>query len=99
LKTIGKKTNPSLPWENRYSIALEMASTINYLHTGCNTPVIHRDIKSANILLTDEYEPRVNNKKHVLYIYWVPLIIAYRVRNHWTSDLVEIGIIINFTPK
>ncbi|XP_078173683.1 protein kinase STUNTED-like [Carex rostrata] len=56
-----KKTNSSLPWENRYSIAMEIASTINYLHIECDTPVIHRDIKSSNILLTDENEPQLSD--------------------------------------
>lgn len=43
---------------------MEIASTINYLHIECNTPVIHRDIKSSNILLTDENEPQVKKKQN-----------------------------------
>ncbi|KAJ4803208.1 Protein kinase superfamily protein [Rhynchospora pubera] len=56
-----KKADKSLPWEKRVSIAREIASTINYLHIGCDRPVIHRDIKSSNILLTDEHESQLSD--------------------------------------
>ncbi|KAJ3690013.1 hypothetical protein LUZ61_019177 [Rhynchospora tenuis] len=56
-----KKADNSLPWEKRISIAREIASTIKYLHIGCDRPVVHRDIKSSNILLTDEHEPKLSD--------------------------------------
>ncbi|XP_057982018.1 calcium/calmodulin-regulated receptor-like kinase 2 [Malania oleifera] len=43
-----------LSWDERLQIALDISHGIEYLHEGAVPPVIHRDLKSANILL-DEY--------------------------------------------
>ncbi|KAL1491538.1 hypothetical protein ABEB36_012120 [Hypothenemus hampei] len=40
-----------LPWKQRLTIALGTAKAIAYLNTAFETPLIHRDLKSANILL------------------------------------------------
>ncbi|XP_058115170.1 calcium/calmodulin-regulated receptor-like kinase 2 [Magnolia sinica] len=40
-----------LTWEERLQIALDVSHGIEYLHEGAVPPVIHRDLKSANILL------------------------------------------------
>ncbi|KAJ9562292.1 hypothetical protein OSB04_007452 [Centaurea solstitialis] len=42
---------PALNWEERLQIALDISHGIEYLHDGAVPPVIHRDLKSANILL------------------------------------------------
>ncbi|PIN21641.1 Serine/threonine protein kinase [Handroanthus impetiginosus] len=48
-----------LDWETRYDIALGAAKGLEYLHHGCDGPVIHRDVKSSNILLDEELKPRI----------------------------------------
>ena len=55
--TLGSKEK--LPWCIRHKIALGTAKGILYLHEGCQRRTIHRDIKAANILLTEDFEPQV----------------------------------------
>ncbi|KAJ6807301.1 receptor protein kinase TMK1 [Iris pallida] len=50
----------SLTWAERYKIALGVAEALDYLHdSGSTAPVIHRDVKSSNILLSEDFEPRL----------------------------------------
>ncbi|KAK7245314.1 hypothetical protein RIF29_40153 [Crotalaria pallida] len=46
-------------WVSRYNIALGVAQGLAYLHHDCNPQVIHRDIKSNNILLDANLEARI----------------------------------------
>ncbi|XVF81068.1 hypothetical protein PTKIN_Ptkin15bG0126700 [Pterospermum kingtungense] len=46
-------------WVSRYNIALGVAQGLAYLHHDCHPPVIHRDIKSNNILLDANLEARI----------------------------------------
>ncbi|XP_076958506.1 protein kinase STUNTED-like [Bidens hawaiensis] len=55
------KDRSVLSWEKRLNIAIGVAEAINYLHKECLRPVIHRDIKSSNILLSDEFEPQLSD--------------------------------------
>ncbi|KAM7260009.1 hypothetical protein ACFE04_015750 [Oxalis oulophora] len=48
-----------LKWNIRYKIALGTAEGILYLHEGCKRRIIHRDIKAANILVTEDFEPQI----------------------------------------
>ncbi|KAM0927720.1 hypothetical protein ACQ4PT_002688 [Festuca glaucescens] len=48
-----------LAWERRYRIALEAARGLCYLHHDCTPMIVHRDVKSNNILLGDNLEAHV----------------------------------------
>ncbi|XP_050206113.1 proline-rich receptor-like protein kinase PERK13 [Mercurialis annua] len=48
-----------LDWPSRVRIAISSAKGLAYLHEDCNPKIIHRDIKSANILLDDNFEAQV----------------------------------------
>ncbi|XP_061348545.1 calcium/calmodulin-regulated receptor-like kinase 1 [Gastrolobium bilobum] len=51
--------NEALSWDLRVQIALDVARGLEYLHDGAVPPVIHRDIKSSNILLDQSMLARV----------------------------------------
>ncbi|KAM3323091.1 leucine-rich repeat receptor-like protein kinase PXL1 [Capsicum chacoense] len=46
-------------WLSRYNVALGVAHGLAYLHHDCHPPVIHRDVKSSNILLDSDFEARI----------------------------------------
>ncbi|CAL0320988.1 unnamed protein product [Lupinus luteus] len=48
-----------LDWSKRYKIAMRIADGLLYLHENCHRRIIHRDIKSENILLTEYFEPQI----------------------------------------
>ena len=48
-----------LDWKKRYKIAVGAARGIAFLHHGFTPHIIHRDIKVSNILLNDDFEPKV----------------------------------------
>ncbi|KAG6413517.1 hypothetical protein SASPL_126231 [Salvia splendens] len=54
-----KETKEQLDWVRRVTIAVQAARGIEYLHGYACPPVIHRDIKSSNILIDEEHNARV----------------------------------------
>ncbi|KAJ3672192.1 hypothetical protein LUZ60_006913 [Juncus effusus] len=52
---------PPLSWPVRVKIATGTARALAYLHEGCIECIIHCDIKPDNILLDDDYTPKVSD--------------------------------------
>uniref|UniRef100_A0A453DUS5 Protein kinase domain-containing protein n=2 Tax=Aegilops tauschii subsp. strangulata TaxID=200361 RepID=A0A453DUS5_AEGTS len=48
-----------LGWERLYGIAIGIARGLEYLHHSCNTRIIHFDIKPQNILLDQDFCPKI----------------------------------------
>ncbi|CAL9038506.1 unnamed protein product [Musa banksii] len=51
----------TISWINRLEIAEDAAKGIEYLHTGCFPTIIHRDLKSSNILLDNHMRAKVSD--------------------------------------
>ncbi|KAJ3695092.1 hypothetical protein LUZ60_000469 [Juncus effusus] len=48
-----------LSWKQRLKIGYESAQGLEYLHKSCNPPLVHRDVKTNNILLTANLEAKI----------------------------------------
>ncbi|KAK7302272.1 hypothetical protein RJT34_13157 [Clitoria ternatea] len=57
----GSGGNVVLSWSHRLNIAVGLASVLSYLHQECEQRVIHRDIKTGNILLDGNLNPRLGD--------------------------------------
>ncbi|XP_052178182.1 probable serine/threonine-protein kinase PBL23 [Diospyros lotus] len=52
---------PPLDWKTRMKIAEGAARGLEYLHEAANPPVIYRDFKASNILLDEEFNPKLSD--------------------------------------
>uniref|UniRef100_A0A453T5M3 Protein kinase domain-containing protein n=1 Tax=Aegilops tauschii subsp. strangulata TaxID=200361 RepID=A0A453T5M3_AEGTS len=55
----GPSHGSAMSWHVRMKIALDTARGLEYLHEHCNPPVIHRDLKSSNILLDSDFNAKI----------------------------------------
>ncbi|KAF7037894.1 hypothetical protein CFC21_048171 [Triticum aestivum] len=56
-----KPGEPILDWNARKRVAIGTARGLEYLHEHCNPKIIHRDVKAANVLLDEGFEPVVGD--------------------------------------
>jgi serine/threonine protein kinase len=55
------KPKSPLPWSQRWKIVAGAAAALHYLHEGWRQQVIHRDVKSSNIMLDEEYNAKLGD--------------------------------------
>ncbi|CBI35780.3 unnamed protein product, partial [Vitis vinifera] len=72
--------SPQLDWRSRLKIAQGASCGLAYMHQICEPHIVHRDIKSSNILLNDKFEA------HVADFGLSRLILPYHT--HVTTELV-----------
>ncbi|XP_059631737.1 protein kinase STUNTED-like [Cornus florida] len=56
-----KKASLAFGWSERYKVGVGVAEALDYLHNRSAKSVIHRDVKSSNILLSDDFEPQLSD--------------------------------------
>lgn len=52
---------PPLDWNTRMKIAVGVAKGLTYLHDVADPPVIYRDMKAANVLLDEDFNPKLSD--------------------------------------
>ncbi|KAL1298030.1 probable receptor-like protein kinase At1g80640 isoform X2 [Arachis hypogaea] len=57
----GPNRGSSLTWYLRLRIAVDVARALEYLHEHSNPPVVHRDIKSSNVLLDSNFNAKLTD--------------------------------------
>ena len=56
-----RSSHQSLGWETLFQIAVGIARGLEYLHQGCNIRILHFDIKPHNILLDEDFCPKISD--------------------------------------
>ncbi|XP_027341730.1 probable receptor-like protein kinase At1g80640 isoform X2 [Abrus precatorius] len=57
----GPNRGSSLTWHLRLRIAIDVARALEYLHEHSNPPVVHRDLKSSNVLLDSDFNAKLSD--------------------------------------
>ncbi|XP_043697094.1 receptor-like serine/threonine-protein kinase At2g45590 [Telopea speciosissima] len=76
-----------MEWKRRLAIAIDIAKGLEFLHTVCDPPVIHGDIKPSNILLDSYFSAKIAD------------FGLARLKTEENSDAVALEVVENDAPK
>ncbi|KAL9263391.1 PTI1-like tyrosine-protein kinase 3-like protein [Drosera capensis] len=79
----GAQPGPMLDWMQRVRIAVDAAKGLEYLHEKVQPSIIHRDIRSSNVLLFEDLKAKIANfnlsNQAPLHVRWEPLVIMHQM--------------------
>ncbi|XP_057546319.1 serine/threonine-protein kinase 1-like [Amaranthus tricolor] len=102
-----QRSTGKLDWRRRIHMALDIARGMNYLHN-CNPPIIHRDLKTSNLLVDKNWMVKVadfglSRVKHDTYLttrtgkgtpQWMAPEVLRNERSDEKSDIYSFGVIL-----
>jgi serine/threonine protein kinase len=59
----------ALEWVIRFKMAIGVVQGLHYLHEICHRCIIHRNVNASNILLGPDFEPHVEHKNWMDFLY------------------------------
>ncbi|KAM7258215.1 hypothetical protein ACFE04_013956 [Oxalis oulophora] len=102
-----QKSTSKLDWRRRIYMALDIARGMNYLHR-CNPPIVHRDLKSSNLLVDKNWTVKVGDFglsriKHATFLtskngngtpQWMAPEVLRSEPSNEKSDIYSFGVVI-----
>ncbi|KAK9910672.1 hypothetical protein M0R45_034626 [Rubus argutus] len=58
---LDRKCPELMNWKQRFSVVLDVARGLEYLHNDCHPPVIHGDVKPGNVLLDSDFNAKIGD--------------------------------------
>lgn len=101
-------TKTSLPLGTRLDIAVDSAEALSYMHTSATQKILHGDVKSGNILLDENFHPKVSDfgtsrllsieKKHTILVIgdmnYIDPVYMKTGRLDEKSDVYSFGVVL-----
>ncbi|KAK6138518.1 hypothetical protein DH2020_027738 [Rehmannia glutinosa] len=102
-RVLFKKSDNILTWERRKNIVNGLAAALNYLHENLETQIIHRDVKTSNVMLDSHFNARLGDfglarwlEHDLAYEPKTPLV--FKNRQFRLAETTRIGGTIGYLP-
>ncbi|GAB4825903.1 U-box domain-containing protein 52 [Ancistrocladus abbreviatus] len=93
-----KDNTQPIPWYDRYRIAWEVASALAFLHNSKPKPIIHRDLKLANILLDHHFVSKIGDAGLCTMLNLDPSSVTMGSRTPY-KDTIPVGTLSYIDPE